>query len=429
MTKGNILVVDDTIANIDVVAEILENSGYDVATALNGDRALKAVSAQPPDLILLDVQMPVMDGFETCQRLKADAATFFIPVIFMTALSDTASKVKGFSLGAVDYISKPFEQMELLVRVKNHIKLSQLRLDLENRVDQRTQELQQTLETLKSTQEELVYREKMSVLGNLVSGIGHEINNPLSFLSGSLRNERDYLKEILYHLSLYQKAYPQPTDEILEDAEEIDLDFVCEDAFLLLERMSEATHRIKQISNSLRTFSRADTEQKVSADVHESIDSTLMLLIYRIKGDRHRPMIQVEKDYGEIPSIQCFPGQLHQVLMNLLANAIDIFDEAAQQSTFAELKENPQKISIRTGLISEQNAVEIYIQDNGKGMSEDVKERIFDRLFTTKEVGKGTGLGLSIAKQIIVEAHDGSLGVQSEPGKGTEFCIRLPISE
>lgn len=195
--------------------------------------------------------------------------------------------------------------------------------------------------------------------------------------------------------------------------------------------MTAANQRIKSISTSLRTFSRADTEHTVSADLHEGLDSTLLILKYRLKGNESRPEIEVVKDYGELPIIDCFPGQLNQVFMNLLANAIDIFDEAAEQSSFAELKEKPQVIIVKTAVCteqsSEQKAVTIRIGDNGKGMAEDVKARIFDHLFTTKGVGKGTGLGLAIAQQIIVEKHGGSLTVQSELGQGTEFCIQLPL--
>jgi signal transduction histidine kinase len=191
--------------------------------------------------------------------------------------------------------------------------------------------------------------------------------------------------------------------------------------------MKGATDRIKGISTSLRTFSRADTEHKVSAKLHEGLDSTLLILKYRLNANEHRPAIKVIRNYDEIPEIDCFPGQLNQVFMNILANAIDMFDEMAQQITFEKLENNPQKITIQTALLSEQNAVAIRISDNGKGMNEEVKSKIFDHLFTTKDVGKGTGLGLAIARQIVLEKHDGRLEVQSELGQGTEFSIFLPV--
>jgi signal transduction histidine kinase len=266
----------------------------------------------------------------------------------------------------------------------------------------------------------------MASLGNLVAGIAHEINNPIGFLNGSINNARDYVQDLLGHLALYQEHHPNAASPIQDNAEDIDLEFLSIDLPKLLDSMKGATDRIRSISTSLRTFSRADTEHKVRANLHEGINSALLILKYRLKADEHRPTIQVTQDYGDLPLVECFPGQLNQVFMNIIANAIDVFDEAAQQSSFADLEVNPQKVTIHTALV-EQNVVEIRIRDNGKGMSEGVKARIFDHLFTTKGVGKGTGLGLAIARQIVVEKHGGSLEVQSELGQGTEFCIRLPM--
>ncbi|MEH2456665.1 ATP-binding sensor histidine kinase [Nostoc sp.] len=291
---------------------------------------------------------------------------------------------------------------------------------------QKSQELEQALQDLQNTQLQMVQSEKMASLGNLVAGVAHEINNPIGFLNGSINNAKDYVQDILGHLALYQQHHPNAAAPVQENAQDIDLEFLSEDMPKLLDSMQGATDRIKSISTSLRTFSRADTEHKVSANLHEGIDSTLLILKYRLKANEHRPAIQLIQDYGQLSTIECFPGQLNQVFINILANAIDVFDEAAQQSAFADLQANPQKITIQT-VLTPQNAVEIRIGDNGKGMSFEVKARIFDHLFTTKAVGKGTGLGLAIARQIVVEKHGGSLDVQSELGQGTEFCIHLPI--
>ena len=280
---------------------------------------------------------------------------------------------------------------------------------------------------LEQSQLQTVQAEKMASLGNLVAGVAHEINNPIGFLNGSIRNAKNYVLDLQSQLALYQQHYPNPVEPVQENAEEIDLDFLLEDFPKLLDSMTAANQRIKSISTSLRTFSRADTEHTVSADLHEGLDSTLLILKYRLKGNEHRPEIKVVKDYGELPIIDCFPGQLNQVFMNLLANAIDIFDEAAEQSSFAALKGTSQIITVETKVDTKQNGLEIRIGDNGKGMTEDVKARIFDHLFTTKGVGKGTGLGLAIAQQIVVEKHGGRLTVQSELGQGTEFCIQLPF--
>ncbi len=293
------------------------------------------------------------------------------------------------------------------------------------------QQSQAYAQQLEQSQLQTVQAEKMASLGNLVAGVAHEINNPIGFLNGSLKNAQTYLQDLSEHLALYQQHHPQAAEPVRENAEDIDLDFLLEDFPKLLNSMTAANQRIKSISTSLRTFSRADTEHKVSANLHEGLDSTLLILKYRLKGNENRPEIEVIKDYGDLPIIDCFPGQLNQVFMNLLANAIDIFDEAAEQSSFTELKENPQIITVKTELCTQQNSRQkvatIRISDNGKGMTEAVKARIFDHLFTTKGVDKGTGLGLAIAQQIVVEKHGGSLTVSSELSQGTDFCIQLPF--
>ena len=296
----------------------------------------------------------------------------------------------------------------------------------ESHLRQKSEDLEQALEKVKHTQLQMIQSEKMSALGNLVAGVAHEINNPMGFLNGSVKNLKEYTQDLMGHLELYQQHYPNPVAAIQDNAEEIDLEFLSEDLPKLLNSMTGATDRIKNISTSLRNFSRADTEYKVRANLHEGIDSTLLILKYRLKGNQYRPEIQVHQEYGELPEIRCFPGQLNQVFMNILANAIDMFDEVAQQYAFTDLETNAQIITVRTALV-DSNTVEIYIHDNGKGMSEDIKGRIFDHLFTTKGVGKGTGLGLAIARQIVLEKHGGGLEVSSGLDQGTEFRISLPI--
>lgn len=304
---------------------------------------------------------------------------------------------------------------------------TQAAISLENaRLYQQAQAYSQQLE---QSQLQTVQSEKMASLGNLVAGVAHEINNPISFLNGSIWNAEDCVRDLIGQLELYQQHYPNPVEEIKENAENIDLAFTCADLPKLLTSMKGATDRIKAISTSLRTFSRADTEHKVSANIHEGLDSTLLILKYRLKADEHRPAIEVVKDYGQLSAIDCFPGRLNQVFMNLLANAIDVFDEAAQQTSLDQLEATPQVITLKTEVFSEQNLVSIRIGDNGKGMPEEIKAKIFNHLFTTKTAGKGTGLGLAIARQIITEAHGGTLAVSSELGQGTEFLMQLPISD
>ncbi len=299
----------------------------------------------------------------------------------------------------------------------------------ESAVIQKSQELENALQELNQAQLQMVQNEKMATLGNLVAGVAHEVNNPIGFLKGSISNAEDYIKDLFAHIECYQENYPNPEEEVIENAEEIDLEFLREDLPKLLDSMGLATERIKDISTSLRTFSRADTADKVACNIHEGIDSTILILKYRLKANDKRPAIEVIKKYGQLPSVKCFLGQLNQVFMNILANAIDALDMTNQGKTFAEIEANPHKITINTELSTENNTVLISIKDNGSGMPESIRERIFDNLFTTKGVGKGTGLGLAIAKQIVEETHNGKISCNSTLGKGTEFVIELPTNE
>jgi signal transduction histidine kinase len=417
-TPPFILIVDDNPTNLSVLSQALKLAGYKVRMASDGEEALAQVEIAHPELILLDVEMPNLDGFCTCQRLKANPITEPIPILFMTALADTAHKVKGLSLGAVDYITKPFEQAEVLARVKIHWRLKQLTDNLEQQVVERTQALQQA-------QIRLVQQEKLSALGQLIAGVAHEINNPIGCIVGNVNATQDYINDLLTLIALYQQQLPQPGIEIRQHLEDIDLEFLQTDLPNLIRAMQEGSDRIKAISHSLRTFSRADTTQKQLFNLHEGIDSTLLILRHRLRANNQRPEIQVIKDYADLPEVACFPGQLNQVFMNLLANAIDMFDDMDQPQSLNALACHLLQITIRTTVDASQ--VQILIGDNGTGMAEDVRTQVFDHLFTTKGMGKGTGLGLAIAHQIVVEKHGGSLDVQSTLGGGSEFCIRLPI--
>ena len=309
---------------------------------------------------------------------------------------------------------------------------SQAAISLENaRLYEQSQDyaekLEQSLADLQIAQLQLVQSEKMSALGNLVAGVAHEINNPVGFIAGNLDPARDYLQDLFGLLDLYQQKYPHPDPEIEAKIEGIDLEFLREDLPQLISSMREGTDRIRHISTSLRTFSRADKEHKVPFDLHQGIDSTLLILKHRLKANEERPEIEVVKDYGNLPSVQCFPGQLNQVFMNLIANAIDALEEASQGRTRADLAANPNRILIQTKQIGDR--VLVKIADNGTGMPSEVKQRIFEQGFTTKAVGKGTGLGMAIAKSIVEEKHGGAIACHSELGQGTEFTISLPVSQ
>ncbi|MBF2064272.1 MAG: hybrid sensor histidine kinase/response regulator [Calothrix sp. C42_A2020_038] len=407
-----ILVVDDTPTNLQVLFDLLSAHGYRVAIAKNGETALQRLETSRPSLILLDVMMPGIDGFETCQRIKANPSTCNIPVFFMTALSDSVDKVKGFSLGAVDYITKPIQNEEVLARIQVHMQLRNTTQIME----QRTQELQQTLVNLQKAQLQLVQGEKMSALGQLVAGIAHEINNPVNFIHGNISHVREYVQDLLQFLCLYQHHYPHPVDEIQKRAAEMDVEFLQQDLRKILNSMEIGSDRIRDLVLSLRNFSRLDEAECKQVDIHEGIENTLLILQHRLKAKPNFPAIQIIRDYTQLPEIECYPGQLNQVFMNIFSNAIDALEEA---------KINSPTITIRTSMIT--GWVIVSITDNGVGIPEDIRDKLFNPFFTTKPVGKGTGLGLSISYQIITEKHGGKIDCYSTLGQGTEFLMQIPI--
>ncbi|MGJ5628026.1 sensor histidine kinase [Nostoc sp. CALU 1950] len=413
---GFLLIVDDNPTNLSVLCEALSIEGFRFRVAVDGETAIALAERNRPELILLDVQMPGIDGFETCRRLKANPVTQNIPIIFTTALADTESKTKGFSLGAVDYIPKPFAQEEVIARVRVHLQVKHLTESLEQQVSDRTAALQQI-------QVQLVQQEKLSTLGELIAGVAHEINNPLSFITSNIPPLEEYFAGISKIIQLYQQDYPNPTAKISTAIDELDLEFILEDITKILNSLKLGSERIQNLSTSLRNFYRSDSDEKLLADLHQGLDSTLMILQHRLKGNGDRPAIEVIKSYGTLPEINCYLGQMNQVFMNILANAIDALDEAL---ILGKISDQIPQIQITTEVDSEQWIV-IRIADNGTGIPESVKQRLFEPLFTTKPVGKGTGLGLSIAHQIVLEKHNGTLEVNSQMGMGTEFTIRIPI--
>ncbi len=426
LPTGDILIVDDTPQNLRLLSTILTEQGYAVRKALNGEMALKSAFAAPPDLILLDIKMPDMNGYEVCDQLKADSRTQAIPIIFISALDDVLDKVRAFTIGGVDYITKPFQCEEVLARVRCQLIIVQFRQELEKQVEKRTAELKHTLLELQKAQVQLVQHEKMATLGQLVAGIAHEINNPVGFIAGNLNYAQTYIQHIIHHLQLYQQQLPQASPEIKSHSESIDLEFVLQDLPKMISSMKLGTDRIRQISVSLRNFSRADQDSRVEVDIHDGIDSTLMILQHRLKADNKRSAIEIFKEYGDLPLVSCYSGQLNQVFMNIIANAIDAFDEASLNPSL-EQANRTNSITIKTEVLADTDQVLIKIKDNGLGMSPEVKNRVFDYLFTTKPTGKGTGLGLSISHQIVVEKHGGQIECNSVLGQGTEFAIRIPI--
>jgi signal transduction histidine kinase len=321
---------------------------------------------------------------------------------------------------------------------------------LEEKVQERTQELndknnclQETLQELQRTQIQLIQSEKMSSLGQMVAGIAHEINNPINFIHGNINHAGEYVQDLLNLLVIYQQEYPHPSPLIEDKYEEIDIDFLSEDLPKILDSMKVGSSRIRNIVLSLRNFSRLDESEMKPVDIHEGIDSTLMILQHRLKEKNNFTEIEVIKEYGKLPEVICYPGQLNQVFMNILSNAIDALEDSFVIDHQSLVNDKEQvtkdiessstshlvgKIHIFTELTDSKTAI-IRIADNGSGMTKAVQQKIFDPFFTTKSVGSGTGLGLSISYKIIVDKHKGSLTCDSTPGEGTKFTIEIPMQQ
>lgn len=445
---ANILLIDDLPNNLRLLSSLLTKQGYKVRSVINGAMGLKAARAKPPDLILLDINMPDLNGYQVCEQLKQTEVTQDIPVIFLSALDDVIDKVKAFRVGGSDYITKPFQIEEVIVRVQNQLQLRQaqkmladqniileqeicdrkkIQASLEEReieLQQQTERLEAALTKIQNTQLQLVQSEKMASLGQLVAGIAHEINNPVSFIYGNVHYVNDYLDNLVDTIKIYQATYPEPTEEIKAFTEEIDLDFVIDDLKTMIGSMESGVERIHGIVLGLRTFSRLDEAAIKSVDLHEGIESTLLIVQHRLQETRDRPPIQVVKHYGELPKVTCYSGQIHQVFLHLIENAIDaIEDKPLGYWTSADAIPT---LEISTKLMNDHE-VQICFKDNGVGIEDDIKTQIFNPFFTTKSVGKGSGLGLSICYKIIVEEHQGELSYSRLPDGGSQFMLQIPV--
>jgi two-component system, NtrC family, sensor kinase len=411
-----ILIVDDESDFEELVnqkfRQKIRQGEFQFIFASNGVEALEKVQDHLDlDLVLTDINMPQMDGLTLLSKLNKIEAIF--KTVVVSAYGDMNNIRIAMNAGACDFLIKPINLQDLEITIQKNL--------------QQVQSLKESHKQLRLAQFQLIQSEKMSIIGQMLSGIAHEINNPVGSVSANLVYVENYFKDCIDLLKRYREKFPDPGAEIADQVDKIDLDYLIEDSPKILKAMREGTNLIQEITTSLKTFARTDTVHKVPLAIHEGIDSTLLILKHRLKANKNRPKIEVIRNYENLPPILCYPGQIKQVLMNLIGNAIDALDEANQGKTYADIQAAPNTIAIQTKLVEDGSAIAISIADNGSGMSEDVKARIFDRLFTTKPIGQGTGLGLSISRQIIEENHGGRLTCSSTLGVGTQFEIVISV--
>jgi two-component system, NtrC family, sensor kinase len=464
--RANILVVDDTPQNLRLLAGILSDQGYQVRPVPNGKLALSAAQKMPPDIVLLDIMMPEMDGYEVCQHLKDSEVTKDIPVIFISAINDVMDKVKAFAVGGVDFITKPFQVEEVLARIETHLKIC----SLQQRLQEKNQDLATAIYQLQATQEHLIQSEKMAALGQLIAGIAHEINTPLGIIGSSIDNISNFWDENLEKmpqffqqlseesqacfLALLHRSTNQETlftsrekrkikqylsNELMargiENAEEIADSLVDMEIYDNIEELwpffklpdwevvfntayqfasfkksigliQRATAKSGKVVFALKSYAHFDSKQeKVQANLHDGIETVLTLYQNQLKHG-----IEVVKNYGELPKIMCYPDDLNQVWTNLIHNALQAMDYKGI-------------LTIETK--QEEANIVIKFTDDGKGIPPEVIPKIFQPFFTTKSAGEGSGLGLDIVRKI-VDKHEGTIAVESVPGQ-TSFTVSLPI--
>lgn len=444
---GSIMVVDDKPANLKLLEKMLSDRGYQVRPFPKSPMALNAAINDPPDLILLDINMPDMDGFEVCKRLKGNGRTQDVPVIFISALTETLDKIKAFGVGGVDYVTKPFQFEEVYARVKTHLNLKRT----QQVVEEKNQLLEKSLSDLQIAQKQLAQSEKMAALGVLTAGIAHEINNPVNFIKTSALGLEQDIRDIEQLLAFYKDncSMCRNGGEIQKRLElikkEIDFDLLIREIPELMHNLKEGVNRTQEIVLSLRLYSRMDDFDFKKIDLHLLIDAALVIL-----KNRYYQIIEVVKQYGEISEVYGNPGKVIQVFTNIIANSVDaiqsmgsgssermvsgldrwVVQDSGESGAPDSAASDKKKVIISTHMVSRGGIryVAIDIHDNGPGISKADLDKIFDPFFTTKDVGKGSGLGLSISIGIIRE-HKGMIEVTSTPEFGTTFSVLLPVTE
>ncbi|MFK5926927.1 MAG: ATP-binding protein [Desulfuromusa sp.] len=411
-SSSQLLLVDDSAMNLDTLLATLEDN-YDLRVAIDGQSALDLIAAgYRPDLILLDIMMPGLDGYAVCQKLQADESTREIPIIFLTALDSDDDEAKGLELGAVDYISKPFSPAIVIRRVQTQLALKQHQDHLQSLVQAKTKELTEAYKDLKQVHDQMLQQEKMASIGQLAAGVAHEINNPAGFIGSNLNSLQKYVAKLNEGIAFLERTImdmndPELATQVKKMKRRLKFEFIQEDIDDLITESKDGIDRIALIVRNLKGFSRAEDDTLKATDLQECLEGSLSIAWNEIKYKA-----KVEKNYQELPPIQCLPQQLSQVFVNLMVNA-------------AQAIEDQGIVTITTR--REKDWAVVEIGDNGSGISPENLERIFEAFYTTKDVGKGTGLGLSICHDIL-QKHQGTISVASTVGEGTCFTIKLPIT-
>jgi two-component system NtrC family sensor kinase len=415
---ATILIVDDELPNRKLLETLLHPEGYRTRAVANGEQALASVAQSAPDLILLDVMMPCMDGYLVARTLKADPSTSNIPIIMITALIDRGARLEGLNAGVEEFLAKPIDRTELWLRVRNLLRLKALgdalrnhSSILEQQVRARTAGLEKSNEQLReqirlreAAQHELRLAQKLEAVGRLAAGIAHEINTPVQYVGDSVQ----FLKSAFADMLGIVK-----TSGVMPNSTDTDLDFLRAEVPAAIERIIEGLQRVAAIVRAMKEFARYGGPDKQAADLNRALKATL-----QIARTEYKHVATIDLHCGNIPEVLCNVGELSQAFLNLIVNAAHALADAGRDSENGWIK-------IRTQFVD--NSVELTFEDNGCGIPEDIVAKIYDPFFTTKEIGRGSGQGLAIARSIVVDRHDGSIGVVSLPSIGTCFTLRLPV--